>query len=1498
MTKAKTPYLLCNGTYCTIRWRHFILFLATISLVEKISAAAILMPYGTHEGDQVLSSQPSDVTAATTLPQPFTFFERQHTELYISENGAISLSAPISPSALENAGLDAEKKDIIAIFYTPTRGGTIYYRTGHEGSPLGREISAKIRRAFFSEVEVFEAQSVVLITWENVKSLEQSQAARANTYQLALATNSKNSYAIFIYSKLEWSSIKSSDGQVKYPQAGFYSADGRSEKLVNSGTANVSALTGITNFNENGLFLFRVSGSHPIDPRHASGSSDPDNDEYEYPTDQEEYDPDAPVGDCPNDPFRDHCPSHCNVITDDRDCTLCVCSSIVSEHSGHPSYAKVSPNDIEPVVDDRSAINLDSQVDQANELSNNQVNSEQIPLRTADLSCNPNAPTQCHANASCVHFGQAGGGTSGYCCDCQPSQYGNGVECLAKDTPLRINGVFEGAINGKSIERTDIFAYIQVQDGQQHTALARIPKDAGWSLALLDSIGNGIGWMFAKAYEGSASNVLNGFQLTGGAFNRTITIHLGDRYAIVVRQQFTDRQFSDNFAINIFVSGTLPEFPVDKKATIEFPAFEETYRREGAGIIRSYNERHILVTEEGGEKKQYRVTTDQQIHYRECAAKVNAESNVQVVRYDRISAQYHAEQGIVRFASQAWTGTQPSQPLTNGNTVNIEQPNGNGDPCSPGTHYCTEPNMVCRPNQHIYRCECLPGYQFERDSTVDAGFRCVAVSSGSQASGTHPDHRSQPNQARPNGQATCSTHQQCHQWGECVFNTVEAQQKREGVCKCRGWYEGDGVSHCGPPEETIHPVDSAPANQQPQNVAEQCGEYTCDVNAECIGDSEKTKNCVCRIGWHGNGIHCVTNGNQQSYQQQWDRARDSYQHSPSVNVGSVCHEDTECGLNAKCLYNAQVNYYRCECLPSYTGNGVECTREVSVSSPSEASCESRLACHPHAHCVFNGTQPICQCLEGYMGDGLSCVPATPIVQPAPDHVVDSGQDEVSEEDREQCRDQQDCHVDAHCVGDKENFEKFYCQCLWGFEGDGIHSCVPAEECKPSDVGICGLNAKCQFSSPNRKYTCQCDQGFTRINNACVEPPPLPPHEPDEQISSICNKCALEARCQQAPSTGEWQCMCVPGYVGNGLECQRESPQKPKKSNCLDDRNLCSVNAQCVPNEQNEYVCNCNYGYRGNGHVCEPIGAVDQPEVEATLLIGRGMSIVQRSTNLELVVVPHQVVVDIAFDCQSQRIFWSDISGHTIRSVSQNGTGLNSTLSTELRSPEGLAIDWSSRNLYYVDSIKNELGVATLDGKYKKSLLTEGLWNPRALVIDITNRHLYYSDWHRESPRIGRIDLDGSNHRTFVSENIHLPNGLTLLHGRRELCWVDAGSQRLVCIGLNGSGRRDVYKSLEYPFGLTSHQEQRFYWTDWKDHKIHSVSIKGDGYTSFLPGAGGKSKLYGVISLNLKCQGAPTQCSRDNGGCDYLCLPSTQPSGLVCQCPDNVQGLTGCPSNAK
>lgn len=125
-----------------------------------------------------------------------------------------------------------------------------------------------------------------------------------------------------------------------------------------------------------------------------------------------------------------------------------------------------------------------------------------------------------------------------------------------------------------------------------------------------------------------------------------------------------------------------------------------------------------------------------------------------------------------------------------------------------------------------------------------------------------------------------------------------------------------------------------------------------------------------------------------------------------------------------------------------------------------------------------------------------------------------------------------------------------------------------------------------------------------------------------------------------------------------------------------------------------------------------------------------MAIIQKSIDTDVpgrqfIVVPHQVVVDIDYDCISERIYWSDIAGYSIRSSTSNGTDVKTIFKDDLKSPEGIAIDYASRNIYYVDSLKDEIGVITIDGKYQKALLTEGLVNPRALAIDLDNRKLYY-----------------------------------------------------------------------------------------------------------------------------------------------------------------------------
>ncbi|KHJ88899.1 Low-density lipoprotein receptor repeat class B [Oesophagostomum dentatum] len=220
--------------------------------------------------------------------------------------------------------------------------------------------------------------------------------------------------------------------------------------------------------------------------------------------------------------------------------------------------------------------------------------------------------------------------------------------------------------------------------------------------------------------------------------------------------------------------------------------------------------------------------------------------------------------------------------------------------------------------------------------------------------------------------------------------------------------------------------------------------------------------------------------------------------------------------------------------------------------------------------------------------------------------------------------------------------------------------------------------------------------------------------------------------------------------------------------------------------------------------------------------------------LQLIVIPHHIAVGLDYDCKEDRVIWSDISGHAIRSASLNGTEQKSYYAADLSSPEGIAVDWSSRNVYYADSLNDEIGVASLDGKYQKALVTEGLVNPRALALDMQNR--------------------------------------------------------LSCIGLDGNNRRTVFTPLNYPFGLTHNNEARFYWTDWKDNRVHTVGIYGDGYMSFPISLGGSGKVYGIMAVPKQCIGPHTACSVDNGGCPYLCLPGQE--GVRCECPSNV-AVKGC-----
>lgn len=60
------------------------------------------------------------------------------------------------------------------------------------------------------------------------------------------------------------------------------------------------------------------------------------------------------------------------------------------------------------------------------------------------------------------------------------------------------------------------------------------------------------------------------------------------------------------------------------------------------------------------------------------------------------------------------------------------------------------------------------------------------------------------------------------------------------------------------------------------------------------------------------------------------------------------------------------------------------------------------------------------------------------------------------------------------------------------------------------------------------------------------------------------------------------------------------------------------------------------------------------------------------------------------------------------------------LSTDLESPEGIAIDYLGRTMFWTDSVKDHIEVASLDGSQRRVIINSDLVNPRAIITDPPN----------------------------------------------------------------------------------------------------------------------------------------------------------------------------------
>lgn len=97
-------------------------------------------------------------------------------------------------------------------------------------------------------------------------------------------------------------------------------------------------------------------------------------------------------------------------------------------------------------------------------------------------------------------------------------------------------------------------------------------------------------------------------------------------------------------------------------------------------------------------------------------------------------------------------------------------------------------------------------------------------------------------------------------------------------------------------------------------------------------------------------------------------------------------------------------------------------------------------------------------------------------------------------------------------------------------------------------------------------------------------------------------------------------------------------------------------------------------------------------------------------------------IGIAVDCLEGQLYWSDITGQTIKSAKLDGSMVKEFIVTDAKSTEGLALDWVNRKIYWTDSgLKRVMVADLLNGTSITTIANSSLSNPRGIAVHPNRR---------------------------------------------------------------------------------------------------------------------------------------------------------------------------------
>ncbi|XP_015924680.1 very low-density lipoprotein receptor isoform X1 [Parasteatoda tepidariorum] len=363
----------------------------------------------------------------------------------------------------------------------------------------------------------------------------------------------------------------------------------------------------------------------------------------------------------------------------------------------------------------------------------------------------------------------------------------------------------------------------------------------------------------------------------------------------------------------------------------------------------------------------------------------------------------------------------------------------------------------------------------------------------------------------------------------------------------------------------------------------------------------------------------------------------------------------------------------------------------------------------------------------------------------------------------------------------------------------------------------------------------------------------------------------------------------------GFECLCREGYYLMDNRTCEDINECEIPGTCSQichNTKGGHKCECISGYSlepNNNKRCR----AEEGHIVILFTNRQEIRKIDTETKEYLAVVSNlRNGVALNYDYGTGTIYWCDNIEEAIKSVPVNsGSPVNTIVSQDLGTIDGIAVDWIYGHIYWSDTVGNVIEVADKNGKMRKTIINDNLDEPRAIVVDPLEGWMYWTDWG-EPAKIERAGMDGSHRATIVSSDIKWPNGLAIDFVSKKIFWADAKLHLLSSCDYNGDNRRVIQSSpvvLKHPFSIDVFEDW-IYWTDWETEAIHKMNkFTGEEVTEVTNGINSPMDIH--IYHSYKQPKGVNHCSNMNGHCSHLCLPTpninAQSPRYTCACPNGM-----------